>query len=231
MKKDTIKKGDLAFAGQMMTCKTNLPTYAAELKLTPDQVNSQAADAVAFDYWVKSTNIMHQDSQQFTTWKDLMRDGGATGMDKEPGVPVLPDPVPAVEPGIEARHRAFIQSCHNNPGYNTAIGTALDMEGSEITPPDLTALLPLLTLLINGNHVEIGWGWQGYAAFLDQLEIQVDRNDGKGFGLLAFDTTPGYTDTQAFPATPAIWTYRAIYRVGDAQVGVWSLPVSVTVPA
>ena len=151
MKKDTIKKGDLAFAGQMMTCKTNLPTYAAELKLTPDQVNSQAADAVAFDYWVKSTNIMHQDSQQFTTWKDLMRDGGATGMDKEPGVPVLPDPVPAVEPGIEARHRAFIQSCHNNPGYNTAIGTALDMEGSEITPPDLTALLPLLTLLITAT--------------------------------------------------------------------------------
>lgn len=44
-------------------------------------------------------------------------------------------------------------------------------------------------------------------------------------------SSPGYTDTQAFPAAPAIWTYRAIYRVGDNQTGQWSLPVSVTVPA
>ena len=30
-------------------------------------------------------------------------------------------------------------------------------------------------------------------------------------------------------ATPVKWTYCGIYRVGDAQVGVWSNPVSVTV--
>ena len=41
----------------------------------------------------------------------------------------------------------------------------------------------------------------------------------------------GYTDTVPFPATPVKWTYRAIYRVGDAQVGIWSAPVSITVPA
>ena len=38
-------------------------------------------------------------------------------------------------------------------------------------------------------------------------------------------------DTQTFPTTPASWTYRAIYRVDDSQVGVWSQPASVTVPA
>ena len=42
-------------------------------------------------------------------------------------------------------------------------------------------------------------------------------------------TTPGYNDTAPFPAAPAKWSYRAIYRVGDAQVGVWSNVVSVTV--
>jgi hypothetical protein len=45
------------------------------------------------------------------------------------------------------------------------------------------------------------------------------------------DTTPGYTDTQPFPAASVKWTYKAIYRLDDAQVGVWSQPVSVTVPA
>ena len=64
---------------------------------------------------------------------------------------------------------------------------------------------------------------------LDLLEIQVDRGDGKGFTLLTYDTTPGYNDTAPLPAAPVKWTYKAIYRVGDAQVGVWSNPVSITV--
>ena len=54
-------------------------------------------------------------------------------------------------------------------------------------------------------------------------------NDGKGFGLLTIDTTPGYTDTQPFPAAKTVWTYRAIYRKDDSQIGVWSAPVSIPV--
>ncbi len=75
----------------------------------------------------------------------------------------------------------------------------------------------------------IGWGWGGNGNFLDACEIQVERAAAAGFALLAQDTTPGYTDTAPFPAAPAKWSYRAIYRVGDAQVGVWSNVVSVTV--
>ena len=83
--------------------------------------------------------------------------------------------------------------------------------------PDLTTLQAIL----------IGWGWQGLSAFLDMLEIQVDRGDGWAF--LTYDTTPNYTDTHPLPATPTKWKYRAIYRVGDAQVGVWSNTVEITV--
>lgn len=53
----------------------------------------------------------------------------------------------------------------------------------------------------------------------------MDRGNGKGFVLLTIDTTPGYTDTQAFHAAPTKWIYKAIYRVGDAQTGLWSQPV------
>jgi hypothetical protein len=77
--------------------------------------------------------------------------------------------------------------------------------------------------------VELNWKWQGYRKFLDQLEIQVDRADGKRFVVLAFDTTPGYNDSAPFPATPTQWKYRAIYRVNDMQVGLWSATVSVMV--
>jgi hypothetical protein len=229
MKSDPIQKNDMAFAGQLNTFKINIPTYATILKLSPDQVAAQAADAVAFDYWVKCMNIMHRDAVQFTAWKNLLRDGGTPPAGGAPGVPVLPDPVPGVSPGIEARFRALVQLSKNSPNYNVGIGDALDIEGAQQNPPDYTTLMPVLTLVINGNRVEIGWGWQGYAAYLDQIELQVDRGDGKGYVNLTYDTTPGYTDPTPFPATPAKWTYRGIYRLDEAQVGQWSSPVSITV--
>jgi hypothetical protein len=88
---------------------------------------------------------------------------------------------------------------------------------------------PVLTATVNGGRVDIGWSWEGNAKFLDMCEIQVDRGDGKGWGPLAFDTTPNYTDNAAFPATLTRWKYRAIYHLNDAQVGQWSAEVSVTV--
>lgn len=70
---------------------------------------------------------------------------------------------------------------------------------------------------------------RGTSAWLDACELQVDRGDGKSYVPLCVDTTPNYTDTQAFPTAKTIWSYRAIYRVDDRQVGVWSMTVNVTV--
>ena len=67
------------------------------------------------------------------------------------------------------------------------------------------------------SAVDVGCNWGGFANFLDQRELEVDR--GQGFVLLAIDTTPGYTDSHPFPAAPVKWTYRAIHRVGDSRVG------------
>jgi hypothetical protein len=67
------------------------------------------------------------------------------------------------------------------------------------------------------------------AALVSGCEIQVDRGGGSGFVLLAYDSTPGYPDTEPFPAAPKKWTYRAIYRVDDLAVGQSSNPVSLTV--
>ncbi len=43
---------------------------------------------------------------------------------------------------------------------------------------------------------------------------------GKGWVLLAYDTTP-------LPATPTKWKCRAIFRLGDHQVGVGSKSVEI----
>jgi hypothetical protein len=75
----------------------------------------------------------------------------------------------------------------------------------------------------------VKWNWQGHRAWLGSCQIMVDRGDGKGFVLLCVDTTPNYIDTQAFPANKTVWSYKAIYRGDDAQVGRWSQTVSVSV--
>jgi hypothetical protein len=134
-----------------------------------------------------------------------------------------------VASGVEVRFRALVQQIKTGANYNEAIGLALGIVGTQKTAPDLFTIQPEFDVEISGNRVNVNWGWGGNSAFLDMCEIEVDRADGKGFVLLAFDTTPGYTDSAPFPATPAKWTYRAIYRVGDARVGQWSKPVSIIV--
>lgn len=111
--------------------------------------------------------------------------------------------------------------------YNAATGLALGIEADEQGGPDLDTVVPEIAVKIVGSHVVIDWGWQGFGSRLDLIEIQVDR--GAGFGLFTYDTTPGYNDTTPFPAAPATWTYKAIYRKGDGQVGQWCAPVAIKV--
>jgi hypothetical protein len=134
-----------------------------------------------------------------------------------------------VPPGIVGRFRALVKRIKSNKNYTATTGQALGIEGAQQTGPDLSTIQPDFDVTVSGNHVSINWGWGGNSAFLDMIRLEADRGDGKGFQFLANDTTPGNIDTTPFPATPTKWSYRGIYIVGDAQVGVWSKTVSVTV--
>ena len=229
-KADYIQTNDDAFNAQLQTFNNNIDDYAAVLGVTPAQISSVGNDTNSFGSILQSQQAMSNAAQQWTAWKLLMRNGGTAPAGGAPVLPTLPA-LTTVAPGIEARFRALVQLIKANPNYNVAIGQALGIEGAQHTGPDLATVQPVIAAVISGNHVNVKWGWGGNHAYLDICELQVDRGDGHGFVLLAFDTTPNYTDTQPFPAAPTKWTYRAIYRVGDSQVGLWSLSVSVTVGA
>ncbi len=219
---------DAAFADQLQTFKTTIGSYAATLGIPAAQVTAQAADADYYAYVVACREIMQNANQQWSAWRKLMRDGGKVPPAGAPvAPPVFPAVVPAVDPGIESRFRALVRQIKASPNYNPAIGQALGIEGTEQATPDFSTVKPQFPVTINGGQVFIGWDWGGLSGFLDMVELEVDRGDG--FKLLAYDSTPGYTDTTPFPATPTKWTYRAIYRVGDSRVGQWSNPVSITV--
>jgi hypothetical protein len=189
----------------------------------------QAADATRFRAVVDFNNSMQQAAQSWTAEKNYERDGGDTAPAVQP-VPTIPANFPpTVPPGIVPRFRAIIRRLNNMKPWTEAMAAATGVLGSQKTAPDFTSVQPVITLTLQGNTVLIGWGWQGYSDFLDMLELQVDRGDGKGWVFLTYDTTPNYTDTTPLPATPTKWKYRGIYRVGDAQVGIWSSEMSITV--
>ena len=136
--------------------------------------------------------------------------------------PPLPDGVVPVNTGALNRIFALVALIKDSAGATEPIQSDLRITGPEDAGPDLETLQPIITLTRLAASILVGWGWQGFSAFLHMLEIQVDRGDGKGWVILDFDTTPDYTDTAPFPATLTKWKYRAIYRLDDAQVGLWS---------
>ena len=228
-KHDYIQQNNNAFSAQLTTFKNGIGGYATTLGVTAAQVASQAADAIYFAYLLACLDLMEKGAAQFLSWRNLVRGGGTPPPTGAPLLPVFPTAVAAVLLGIEVRFRALVVQIKAHPNYNVAIGEALGIEGAVQTGPDLSAVQPAFKLKLSGGAVKVGWGWGGNGAFLDMLELEVDRADGKGFVFLTYDTTPGYNDTAPQPATPTKWKYRGIYRVGDARVGQWSNEVAINV--
>ena len=226
-KSDFLKIKDLAFLGQMQTFKATIGSYAGTLGVSPEQLAAQAADTDFFGYILACQQAMQSGAREFTAGKNITRAGGAlNGM---PLLPAFPPAVPVVAPGVEARFRALVKQLKAHPNYNLALGEGLGIESPNHVAPDLATIQPVISLKYSGDRVHVVWGWGGHGAYLDMIEIQVDRGDGQGFVLLTYDTTPGYIDPTPMPAAPVKWTYRAGYRVGDQRVGEWSAETTITV--
>ena len=211
-----------------------LPALAAVLGLTAAQVNAAVADCGWLIYvlqtWLPAGRAW---ALAITDAAAEAQNGDGTALMVLPifAAPALPAGIVPVNTGALIRIFALVQSIKDSGKCSDTNATNLGIVGSAQTGPYLTTVQPVISVSIMGNHVNVKWGWGGNSAFLDSCEIQVDRGDGKGYVLLTIDTTPGYTDTQPFPAASVKWTYKAIYRLDDSQVGLWSQPASVTVPA
>ena len=95
-------------------------------------------------------------------------------------------------------------------------------------PDPVTSQPALKVQLIAGGLPEVLWKKGQF----DGIRLQIDRGDGKGWVELAIDMKPNFTDDLSpLPAAgkTALWQYRAIYLLNDADFGQWSAPVSVTV--
>jgi len=181
-----------------------------------------------YSYWIDYRNQFNEYLTKLTEYKSELVNGVASGATAsvQPTVPVIAVAPTAVQPGIFKRALAIANTIKTKSTYTIADGNDLGIEGAQIIM-DLQQMKPVIKLqLIAGGKPEVQWTKQG----MDGIEIYVDRATGI-FAQLAFDTHPNYTDSAPLPATgtSAVWKYKAIYRHGDVEVGLWSDLVNITV--
>jgi len=228
MKAFYLSKTDQGKADFLDNLGAKMPDHAAALGLTPAEVTSVQADAAMFNYLMDMQEAYKTNKQEVTGYKNVLRDGplGAP-LGAVPVGPTLPVPPAAVSAGIFIRISQLVSRIKGNPAYNKqTIGEDLGIVGDEQVI-DIPNLKPILKSRLDAGRPMIIWK-KGPA---DAIDIYVDRKDGAGFVFLVTDTFPDYLDTFPVPAgvTTAVWDYKAVYSIGDEQVGQFSDPMSVTV--
>jgi hypothetical protein len=208
-----------------------LQLHAVEMDLNQSEVSETVSDAKWLMYliinWLEAVRTY---SKAATETLETAQTGKG---DKFMTLPVLIPPTPKNgetprTPGALRRIFEMAATVRGNPACTPAIRADLGLDGALESGPDPDTLRPVIAAQLTASGVRIDWNWQGWSKFLDQCEIQVDRGDGQGWRILTFDTTPGYLDTTAAPATHTRWKYRAIYHAGDATIGGWSAEASVS---
>jgi hypothetical protein len=207
--------------------RNKLAGYAAALGLAAGDVTAAAADCDWLLYVLGTWLPAVRTFGEAATNAAIETQSGTGGAPQTLPTFTAPAGGTAVNPGALVRVFDLVQTIKGAAGYTDAIGSDLGLIGSEQSAPDFATFGPVLKVTRAPAGVTVGWGWQARKAFLDMIELQVNR--GAGWQMLAFDTTPGYVDTEPIPATPTKWEYRGIYRVGDQRVGQWSAEVNVIV--
>jgi hypothetical protein len=212
--------------------RDKLPGYAAVLGLTAAQVAAALADCAWLEYlltvWLPAERAFDQACTEALLTARAGTGAGAMSLPTF-NPPGPPSGVSAVAPGAQERILALVQALKRSGKCTETIALDLCIVGSATTGPDLTTLMPVLKAMVSGNAVHLKWGWQGKRVWLSTCEVQVDRGDGKAFGVLTMATRPGCVDKHPFPAERTLWSYKAVYRANDARVGQWSQTVSVAV--
>ena len=196
-----------------------LDSYVTVLGLTSASAAAVVADAAYYSWTIQVLLLYRDYAQAWTAFKNDLSAG--TQLGAAPPVPNIPVAPTAVAPNILGRLGKLVATIKNAPGYTDAIGQDLGIVGPEASksPAALEDLKPVLVLALIAKGLNIGWTKQGNRRL--NLWLEVDRGDGAGWVFLALDTEPDYIDTRPV-AAPAVWQYRAQYRLGDEPVGHWS---------
>lgn len=221
-----IKKDDKSFSRQLTAFAEAIDDYATLYGLTVEETDSVKADAKFLAYVLNNLDNVNSFKKSLTSLKKTSR-RGYKNVNVESLYPELIDlgtPPPAVKPNIQARFSELTKRIKVNKKYTKGDGIKLGIEAIH-SHFDLEEGQPKLTVKLDGGYPVIKYKKGKYAG------IQLWKDEGNGFFLLATANQNKYIDKSALPkdAKSALWKYRAIYIFKDKQVGKWSLETFFTV--
>lgn len=224
-----LPRGDQNRAIWLQNFAAKLSEHAATLTVDAATVTDIQNAAAYYGYVLTIHQALKNNVKEMTSFKNLLSNG-RTGqvVGALPTLPTFGEPPTAVSFPIFVRVQQLVNGLRNHTAYTESIGQDLGIIGAEQVV-NTAAMKPVLALSIVANEVIVKWT-KGKATSID---IYADKGDGKGMVYLANDYSPNYEDRITLTATdpPAVWSYRAIYRIGDKQVGQYSDLVSITVYA
>ena len=222
-----IPNGDADKGIWMGNFSSKLPTYATVVGITAAEVTAIQKDALMYQYVLSMLEGYKQTVNNITSYKNLLKH--AVGQQHLGALPVAPTlaTAPATVPeGVFDRVSKLVKRIKASVSYTEAMGNDLGI----IAPTqsfDRTILQPDLKVNLDAGRPHIKCV-KGYA---DAIDLYVDRKDGAGFILIGRLLKTDYIDTTNLPATIAIveWDYKAMFVVGNDNVGLMSPVVSVIV--
>ncbi len=221
-----LPKSDSGKAEFLANFATKLSGYSAALGLTAGTVTNVEHIAATFQWVLDVQQLYATHAQDWTSFKNQLRDGPVGGAITPPPAPALPaaPTLPASGYDIFKTISMLVQTIKNNAAYTTAMGEDLGIVGAGQTFDPQTGKPTLALSAFNNDQVRVAWKKGNFQG----MRIDVDRGTG-GWTFLATDSVPDYIDTHPLPAAPTTWKYRAVYRLDDVNVGEWSDTAQITV--
>lgn len=201
--------------------------YGPTLGFTAADVTGVADDYNMLAYVVQASELIRNESQARTSYKNVVRDGPlGTVQPTPPSVPTLTPPTTIVPPGITPRLRALVQRLKTQPGYTDSIGSDLGIIATAAAPSTTPAKPTATTSAEPGSTVRIDWVKGGF----DGVLVESQRGDEAVWTPLGTDLQSPYNDTRAplHPGAPEVRRYRLRYVKGDAPTGDYSDTMTVT---
>ena len=227
--KDYVQTDQLLLAAQFNKFAANVGAYKLKYKLTTADINEILADALYFNYFVtKHAGVPDYAKAWTKKGEDMLFGTGDASLWPQGENTTEPAPPADVPNGMLARYREKVQRIKSQKSiYNVDDGIVMGFDSVHtVFVPGDGKPAPKVSL-VQGGHPQLAFILSQY----QQVEIQVDRGDGKG--MVALDKTKNvhYVDNSTLPeaGVTALWKYQMIYWYADERAGAWSAIVEIAV--
>jgi|GEM_PF-4554683 hypothetical protein len=197
------------------------------LVISDEELNSIRNDLKMYQFTLKRIEFAKKQYRRNTLVRDYYAYGEKIEMQE-----TLKDfdeiEVPSkVDPGIFKRIADFVEVLKTKPQFCRQIDQSLALYRFKVLFDISATLEPQLQVLLDYGRPLI----RLLNRKADSMDLFVDRKDGRGFVFLANYTLTDFIDTYPIPSnhSEVIWQYKAIFKIGDDQVGNFSDPVSICV--